>query len=143
MEAVPSPFDPLTLGPLRLRNRFIRAGANEGMVVDGAPSRALVKHHRDLAAGGVGMTTVAYGAVAKVGRTLPNQVWLRREILPDLRALAAAVHAEIRPTARNSTGSGQQADAGPWRTGIRKSPSAGVARCRRVFHPRARAAKRM
>ena len=94
MEAVPSPFDALTVGPLRLRNRFIRAGANEGMVVDGAPSRALVKHHRDLAAGGVGMTTVAYGAVAKVGRTLPNQVWLRRDILPDLRVLADAVHAE-------------------------------------------------
>ncbi|MBD5802216.1 NADH oxidase [Azoarcus sp. Aa7] len=94
MTPVASPFDPLTLGPLRLRNRFIRAGANEGMVVDGAPSRALVKHHRDLAAGGVGMTTVAYGAVSQVGRTLPNQVWLRPEILPDLRVLTDAVHAE-------------------------------------------------
>ncbi|HAY08434.1 MAG TPA: flavin oxidoreductase, partial [Thauera sp.] len=28
------------------------------------------------------------------GRTLPNQVWMRREILPDLKALADAVHAE-------------------------------------------------
>lgn len=94
MTPVASPFDPLSLGPLRLRNRFIRAGANEGMVVDGAPSRALVKHHRDLAAGGVGMTTVAYGAVSQIGRTLPNQVWLRPEILPDLRVLTDAVHAE-------------------------------------------------
>ncbi|MCK0508192.1 NADH:flavin oxidoreductase [Aromatoleum anaerobium] len=89
-----SPFDPLTLGPLRLRNRFIRSGANEGMVVDGAPSKALVKHHRDMAAGGIGMTIVAYGAVSEVGRTLPNQVWLRPQILPDLKALADAVHAE-------------------------------------------------
>lgn len=87
-------FSPLTLGPLRLRNRFVRAGANEGMVVDGAPSKALVKHHRDLAAGGVALTTVAYGAVADVGRTLPNQVWIRPEVLPDLRVLADAVHAE-------------------------------------------------
>lgn len=87
-------FEPLRLGPITLRNRFIRAGANEGMVVDGTPSRALVKHHRDLAAGGVGLTTVAYGAVSDVGRTLPNQVWLRPEILPDLRALADGVHRE-------------------------------------------------
>lgn len=94
MTVAASPFDPLTLGPLRLRNRFIRSGANEGMVVDGAPSKALVKHHRDMAAGGIGMTTVAYGAVSEVGRTLPNQVWLRPQILPDLKALADAVHAE-------------------------------------------------
>ena len=47
-----------------------------------------------MAAGGVGLTTVAYGAVAKVGRTLPNQVWMRPEILPDLKALSDAVHAE-------------------------------------------------
>ena len=83
-------FQPLTLGPLTLRNRFIRAGANEGMVYQDAPSKALLHHHRAMATGGVGLTTVAYGAVAKVGRTLPNQVWMRPEILPDLKALAAA-----------------------------------------------------
>jgi 2,4-dienoyl-CoA reductase-like NADH-dependent reductase (Old Yellow Enzyme family) len=89
-----SPFDPVQIGPITLRNRFIKAGANEGMVFKGAPSKALLRHHRDLAAGGVGMTTAAYGAVAKIGRTLPNQVWLRPEIIPDLKALADAVHAE-------------------------------------------------
>lgn len=95
MAAYPvDPFAPFQLGPITVRNRFIRSGANEGMVVDGAPSKALVKHHRDMAAGGVGLTTAAYGAVSKVGRTLENQVWIRREILPDLRALADAVHAE-------------------------------------------------
>lgn len=94
MSIAPSPFDPLKIGPITLRNRFIRAGANEGMVVDGAPSQALVKHHRDMAAGGVGLCTAAYGAVSKVGRTLPNQVWIRPEIIPDLRALADAVHGE-------------------------------------------------
>ena len=53
------PFAPFQLGPITLRNRFIRAGANEGMCVAGAPSKALLKHHRDMAAGGVGLTTVA------------------------------------------------------------------------------------
>ena len=62
--------------------------------MDGVPTKALVKHHSELARGGVGMTTVAYMAVAPEARTLPNQIWMRPEILPDLRALTDAVHAE-------------------------------------------------
>ena len=89
-----SPFDPITIGALTLRNRFIKSGANEAMSKDGRPTQALVKHHSDLAAGGVGMTTVAYIAVSKVGRTLPNQIWMRPEILADLKILTGAVHAE-------------------------------------------------
>lgn len=91
---VPSPFDPVRIGPITLRNRFIKSGANENMCIEGAPSKALVKHHRELAAGGVALTTVAYGAVSAIGRTLPNQIWIRRDIMPDLRALTDAVHAE-------------------------------------------------
>lgn len=94
MNAVPSPFDPITIGPLTLRNRFIKSGANEAMCLQGRPTRALVKHHSELARGGVGMTTVAYMSVAPEGRTLPNQIWMRPEISADLRALTTAVHAE-------------------------------------------------
>lgn len=94
MSTSSSAFDPITIGPLRLRNRFIKSGANEAMCIDGAPTHALVRHHRELAAGGVGLTTVAYVAVSEEGRTLPNQIWMREQILPDLRALTAAVHAE-------------------------------------------------
>lgn len=94
MNAVVSPFDSVTIGPLTLRNRFIKSGANEAMCLDGKPTRALVKHHRDLAAGGVGMTTVAYISVAPEGRTLPNQIWMREDALPDLRILTDAVHTE-------------------------------------------------
>lgn len=90
--AAPDPFDSWRLGPITLRNRFVKAAANEGMTLDGAPTQAMVRHHRELARGGVGMTTVAYGAVSQLGRSLPNQLWLRSEILPDLRALTAAVH---------------------------------------------------
>lgn len=91
--AKPSPFDPIRIGPLQLRNRFIKSGANENMAKDGRPTKALVKHHTDLALGGVGMTTVAYLAVAEIGRTLEDQIWLRREVLPDLKALTDSVHA--------------------------------------------------
>jgi 2,4-dienoyl-CoA reductase-like NADH-dependent reductase (Old Yellow Enzyme family) len=94
MSTAPSPFDPIQIGPITLRNRFIKSGANEAMSRDGAPTKAMVKHHRDLAAGGVGMTTVAYCAVSQEGITLADQICLRREALPDLRALADAVHAE-------------------------------------------------
>ncbi|MEZ5502436.1 MAG: hypothetical protein R3E50_07150 [Halioglobus sp.] len=92
MNAATSPFDPVTIGPLTLRNRFIKSGANEAMCLQGVPTRALLNHHSALARGGVGMTTVAYMAVAPEARTLPNQIWMRPAILPDLRALTAAVH---------------------------------------------------
>jgi len=90
----PSPFSPFTLGPLTIRNRFIKAGANEGMTPDGMPTKALVKHHRDIAAGGVGMTTVAYGAVSAEGRTFLHQFHMSREVVRHLRVLTDAVHAE-------------------------------------------------
>ena len=44
-------------------------------------TRALVKHHADIAAGGVGMTTVAYCAVSPDGRTFPDQVLLDDPLL--------------------------------------------------------------
>ncbi len=93
MNSAKSPFDAVTIGPLTLRNRFIKSGANEAMCLEGRPTKALVGHHSELARGGVGMTTVAYMAVAPEARTLPNQIWMRPEILPDLQALTSAVHA--------------------------------------------------
>ena len=83
------------IGGLRLRNRFIRSAAFEGMCPDGEPSSALVRHHRELAAGGVGMTTVAYAAVAHSGRSYPHQLCLWKPgTLPGLRRLTEAVHAQ-------------------------------------------------
>jgi 2,4-dienoyl-CoA reductase-like NADH-dependent reductase (Old Yellow Enzyme family) len=92
MSAVPSPFDPIKVGPITLRNRFIKSGANEGRSLNGVPTKSLVQHHRELAFGGVGMTTTAYFAVSEAGRTLGNQTWLRRDILPDLRVLTNGAH---------------------------------------------------
>ena len=43
MNSTVSPFDPVTIGPLTLRNRFIKSGANEAMCLDGKPTKALVK----------------------------------------------------------------------------------------------------
>jgi len=82
------------LGRLTLRNRVIKAATYEGMSPAGMPSPALIRHHRDLAAGGVAMTTVAYCAVSPGGRTFADQMLMRDEIMPALRRLTDAVHAE-------------------------------------------------
>lgn len=85
-------FTPLTLGPLSLRNRFIKSATNEGMAKGGVPSKLLVEHHRRIAAGGVGMTTVAYCAVTADGRTFEDQVLTDAPSVRHLRALTEAVH---------------------------------------------------
>lgn len=85
-------YEPLKLGPITLPNRFIKAGANENMSKQGCPTRAMRMHHEALVKGGVGMTTMAYVAVEKDGRTLPDQVWIHDDAMPDLRAVTQAVH---------------------------------------------------
>ena len=87
-------FTPLKIGPLTLRNRTIRAAAFEGMCPGHRPSEVLRDYHVRVARGGVGMTTVAYAAVEQSGLSFEHQLWLRREIVPELRALTEAVHAE-------------------------------------------------
>lgn len=87
-------FIPVQWGPLKLRNRAIRAAAFEGMSPHHGVSTALIHYHQQVAAGGVGMTTVAYAAVAQSGLSFRHQLWLRDEILPDLRRLTDVVHRE-------------------------------------------------
>jgi 2,4-dienoyl-CoA reductase-like NADH-dependent reductase (Old Yellow Enzyme family) len=87
-------FAPVMLGALRLRNRVMKTATYEGMCPGGMPSQALVEHHRVLAAGGVGLTTVAYCAVSPDGRTFAEQMTMRRETVSPLRRVTDAVHAE-------------------------------------------------
>jgi 2,4-dienoyl-CoA reductase-like NADH-dependent reductase (Old Yellow Enzyme family) len=87
-------FTPGQLGPIMLRNRVVKTATYEGMCPGGVPSEPLLRHHRTLAAGGVGMTTVAYCAVSPRGRTFDEQMHMCPEIVPPLRRLTDAVHAE-------------------------------------------------
>lgn len=87
-------FTPVTLGPLTLRNRSIRSAAFESMCPGNVPSPQLLDYHRSVAAGGLGMTTVAYAAVTRSGLSFDRQLWMRPEIVPGLRELTDAVHAE-------------------------------------------------
>lgn len=87
-------FTPAKIGPLTLRNRTIRAAAFEGMCPNNAPSNMLYEYHRSVAAGGIGMTTLAYASVVQSGLSFPHQLWLRKEALPGLRKITDAIHRE-------------------------------------------------
>ena len=88
----PTPFEAARLGPLVLRNRFIKAATFEGASPRGRVTEALIDFHRRVGAGGAAMTTVAYLAVSPEGRTDRHCIALGDEVLPDLRKLTDAVH---------------------------------------------------
>ncbi|WP_258572936.1 NADH:flavin oxidoreductase [Actinomadura parmotrematis] len=92
--STPDVFSEGRIGPLTLRNRVIKSATFEHRAPGALVSDELIEFHRRHAAGGVGMTTVAYCAVAPEGRTEYDQLWMRPEALPGLRRLADAVHAE-------------------------------------------------
>ncbi len=87
-------FTPASIGPLTLRNRTIRAAAFEGMCEGNSPTDLLYDYHRSVAAGGIGMTTLAYASVTRNGLSFPHQLWLRPEIVPGLRRITDAIHKE-------------------------------------------------
>lgn len=87
-------FTPGKIVNLELRNRTIRSGCFEGLSPDATPGEALIEYHRKIAAGGIGMTTVAYCAVSRDGVAFGHEMWLREEIIPALKRLTDAVHNE-------------------------------------------------
>ena len=94
MNGAPDVFSPVKLGPIMLRNRIIKAATFEGRTPGALVTDDLIAFHQAIAAGGVGMTTIAYCAVSPGGRTDGKQMWMRPEALPGLRRLTEAVHAE-------------------------------------------------
>lgn len=89
----PDVLAPAQLGPLTLRNRVIKAATYEGLSHKARVTQDLIDFHVGYAAGGVGMTTVAYCAVAREGRTDRHQILWTDEAMPGLRKLTEAVHA--------------------------------------------------
>ena len=85
-------FTPCNIGPVTLRNRVIRSAAFENMAYGNSPSKDLFDYHTAVARGGVGMTTVAYAAVCRSGLSFDGQLWMREEIVPELRKLTDSVH---------------------------------------------------
>src|ERR1700722_1844647 len=94
MSAPPDVFSPAKLGPITLRNRTIKSATFEARTPNALVTDDLIEYHRLPAAGGVGMTTVAYCAVSQGGRTEGNGIWMRPEVVPGFRRLTEAIHAE-------------------------------------------------
>ena len=100
-------FEPGQLGPITLRNRIIKSATFEGATPRGQVTDELIDFHRAVAAGGVGMTTVAYLAVSPGGRTDRGCLVLGPGTVDGLRRLTDAVHAE------GAMASAQLGHAGP------------------------------
>jgi len=109
---------PGSVGPVVLRNRIIKTATFEGMTPGGRVTPALIAHHAAMAEHGIGLTTVAYGAVEDGGRTFPKQLLVDQHA--GLAPLADAVHAH------GGAVSLQLAHCGGFsRHAIPKGPSAG------------------
>ncbi len=94
MSEAPDVLAPAKLGPITLRNRTIKSATFEARTPGALVSDDLIEFHRRPAAGGVGMTTVAYCAVSQGGRTEGNGIWMRPEAVPGFQKLTEAIHAE-------------------------------------------------
>ena len=79
---------------ITLRNRTIRSAAFENMCYNNKPSQDLFNYHTAVAQGGIGMTTIAYAAVNRSGLSFNGQLWMREEIVPELKKLTDAIHAQ-------------------------------------------------
>lgn len=88
------PFAEAALGPITLRNRVIKSATFEGVMPEALVTEQLIDYHRKVAAGGVGMCTVAYVAVSSDGRTNAECIYMRDQAIPGLRKLTDAIHAE-------------------------------------------------
>lgn len=88
----PDVFAPADLGPIRLRNRVIKAATFEGRTPHGLVTDELIDYHLAPSRGGVGLTTVAYLSVAPEGRTHKEVIVLGKESAPGLARLVDAVH---------------------------------------------------
>lgn len=85
-------FTSAYIGPVELRNRTIRSAAFEGMGKDNNPTPQLRDYHWSVAAGGVGMTTLAYAGVCRSALSFKTQLWLRPEITGSLREITDGIH---------------------------------------------------
>ena len=87
-------FTEARLGPVLLRNRSIRSAAFEGMCRNNKVSDDLIAYHTAVAAGGIGMTTVAYASISQSGLSFPHQLLITRAEIPAMKRLTESIHRE-------------------------------------------------
>ncbi len=105
--STPDVLAPASLGPVPLRNRTVKAATFEGRTPHGQVTQELIDYHLAVAEGGIGLTTVAYLAVAPEGRTHREQVVVGPDTEGGLARMAEAVRAT------GAANAGQVGHAGP------------------------------
>jgi 2,4-dienoyl-CoA reductase (NADPH2) len=85
-------FTPLKIGPLKLRNRFVKTATNEGMCKGGVVSKGLAQFHEGVAKGGAALSTVAYCSISADGKTFVDQARLGKDTVADFKVLTDGVH---------------------------------------------------
>jgi 2,4-dienoyl-CoA reductase-like NADH-dependent reductase (Old Yellow Enzyme family) len=93
MAAAPIPFEPFTLGPLTLPNRFVRAACGERMADrEGRVGHDLLAYVDVLARGGAGLIILGHGYVRRDGRLTDNETGLDRDDqIPRLKLIAQQI----------------------------------------------------
>ena len=86
-------FNPAMLGKLALRNRIIKAGTYEGKTPNGIPGDALRQFHREIAEGGIGMTTLGYCTTEADGRINDQMMYMHEAIQPQLSSIVSDLQA--------------------------------------------------
>jgi 2,4-dienoyl-CoA reductase-like NADH-dependent reductase (Old Yellow Enzyme family) len=87
-------FDPITIGSMKLGNRFVCSATYEAMAgADGRVTADLLARYERLARGGVGLIIPGHMYVHPRGRGMGKQIGIHDDaMLPGLEALADSVH---------------------------------------------------
>jgi 2,4-dienoyl-CoA reductase-like NADH-dependent reductase (Old Yellow Enzyme family) len=87
-------FEPLDVGPVRLRNRIVSTSHQTSLVHDHVPTDALVAYHEARARGGVGLIVIEATAVHPTGLLTAHTIGgYLPAVVPAYRRVADAVHA--------------------------------------------------
>lgn len=106
-------FAPAQIGSLELKNRLVRSATAELLATEpvGRATPALAKLYRQLARGGTGLIITGHAYVAPKGKAHPEMLSAHcDQMLPGLRSLAEAVHAEGGRIALQINHGGRQCD---------------------------------
>lgn len=90
------PFQLCKIGVLKIKNRFVRSATRDAMAdPSGAVTDASIALYRALARGGIGLIITGHAFVSAHGQAVPGQYGVHNdEMIPGLRRLAEAAHAE-------------------------------------------------
>ena len=86
-------FAPAWLGPVEVRNRTVKAATYESLGDQGLVTDELIAWHREIADGGVGVSTLSYCSVSSDGRTFADQLVMSDEAMPGLRRFCDSMRA--------------------------------------------------